>query len=80
MYTRQVMNIPLFYDFSNIFKGNNGPVSWFDKKFIVGFFMDTVQASFFFKLWIIITLLGVYQIVSGLITLTLFHGHSVSES
>ena len=37
-------------------------------------FTDTVPAIFF-KLCIIITLLGVYQIILGLVTLTLFQGH-----
>ena len=36
------------------FKGENRPVSRFDKNCIVGFFLDTVQARFF-KLCIIIT-------------------------
>ena len=49
-------------------------VSRFDKKFIVGFFTDTVQARFF-KLCIIMTLFKVYQIIPGLMTLTLFQGH-----
>ena len=42
--------------------------------FIVGLFTDTVEARFL-KVCIIITLLGVYQFMSGLMTLTLFQGH-----
>ena len=47
---------------------------FFTSNSIVGSFMDTVQARFF-KLCIIITLLGVYQFIPGLLTLTLFQGH-----
>ena len=42
------------------------------KKKIFGFFTNT---SKFFKLCIIITLLGVYQLIPGLMTLTMLQGH-----
>ena len=45
------------------------------KTIIIGSFPDTVQARFF-KLGIIITLLGVYLFVPGLMTLALSQGHS----
>ena len=41
----------------HLFKGDNLYVFWFDKYFIISFFTNTVQARFF-KLCIIITLLG----------------------
>ena len=44
------------------------------KNLNVGFFMDTVEARSF-KLCMIITLLGVYIIMIGLMTLTLFQGN-----
>ena len=43
-------------------------------KTVVGFFMDAVQGRFF-KLCIIITLLGIYRFISGLMILTVFEGH-----
>ena len=57
-----------------IFKGVNWCVSWFYKDFIVGYFMETVEARFF-NLCCITTLLGVYQFIPSLITLTSFQGH-----
>ena len=73
----QVLNIYIFFFFfliSKIFSGDSWRVFWFDRNFIVGFFMDTLQARFF-KLCIIIFLLWVYQFIPGLKTLTLFQGH-----
>ena len=47
----------------------------FEKKsFIIRFFSDIIKARFF-KLCLIITLLGVYIVIVGLMTLTLFQGH-----
>ena len=40
------MNVISTFD-SHIFKGDSWCVSWFDKNFMIGFFTDTVQASFF---------------------------------
>ena len=46
------------------------------KNVIVSFLTDIVQSAFFFfKLWIIITLFGVYQFILGLMTLILFQSH-----
>ena len=73
-YITQVMTIPLFFTFAHIFKRNNWRVSWFDKNFVNCFFMDTVRARFF-KLCIIITLLGVYQFIPDLMTMTFFQGN-----
>ena len=44
------------------------------KKIIIGSFPDTVQARFF-KVCMFISLLGVYQFIPGLMTMTLFEGH-----
>ena len=63
-----------YFGLLHIFKGDNWYVSWFDRNFIVGFFMDTVQAEFF-QLCTVITLLGVYQFIIGFMILTLFQGH-----
>ena len=73
-YIKQVINIPAFFLLLHIFQGDNLCVSWFDKNFIVGFFTDTIQ-DFFFKLYIIIILLGIHQFMPGLMTLILFQGH-----
>ena len=67
-YIKQVMNIYHYFWLSQIFKGDDWCVSWLEKSSIVGFFKDTVQAKFF-------KLLGVFQFVSGLVTLILFQGH-----
>ena len=36
-----------YFWLSHLFKGDNWHVSWFDKNFIVGFFIDTVSVRFF---------------------------------
>ena len=70
-----------FFKLSHTFKGDDWHVSWFDSNFYHWLITDTVQASFLFcflffsKLCIIVTLLGVYQFISGLMILTLFQGH-----
>ena len=56
------------------FKRNNWSVSGVDKKKFHWLFHEHCQARFF-KLCIIITLLGVYQFILGLMTLILFQGH-----
>ena len=47
----------------------------FETNFNVGFFSDTIKARFF-KLFVNITLFGVYVVVVGLVTLTLFQGYT----
>ena len=47
--------------------------------FNVGFFPDTIKARSF-NLCMVITLLGVYIVILGLIILTLFQGHSCTRN
>ena len=54
----------------HIFKGVNWCVSRFDKNFMLAF-----SWTLFFRLCIIVFLLGVYQVVSSFLTLTLFQYH-----
>ena len=64
--------IPVFLTFKHISKRSH--VSWFEKNFIIEFFIDTVWAKFY-RLCIIITMLWVYQFIPDLTMLTLFQGH-----
>ena len=77
-YTKQVMNIPLFLTFAHIL-GRQLTCFMIWQNFIIGYITDTVQVRIC-KLCVIITLLGVSQFIPGLITLTSFQGHGVSES
>ena len=63
-----------YFWLSHIFMGDNWCVSWLDESYYVGSFMNTVQSRFF-KLCIIITLLGVCQCIPDLMTLSMFQGH-----
>ena len=63
-----------YFLLSHRFMGANWLVSRFDRNFIFGFFTDTVHVRFL-KLCIITTLLGVYQFIPDLMTLTVFQGH-----
>ena len=67
------MNIPLFLT-SHVSKGDNWHVSWFCQNLIACFFMDTVWGKSS-KLWMILTLLGAYRFILGLMTLALFQGN-----
>ena len=70
------MSIPLFFTSMHIFMGDHSHVLWFyNKKFNIGFFVDTVKGTAF-TFCMIITLLGVYHFIPGLMTLILFQGHS----
>ena len=60
--------------FLQVFKGDSWHISLFEKNFRVGFFSDAIETSSF-KFCVIISLLGVYIVVIGLMTLTLFQGH-----
>ena len=51
-----------------------GDISLFEEKLLTLDFLDTIEARSF-KLCMIITLLGVYIVIVGLMTLTLFQGH-----
>ena len=77
-YIKQVMNIPLFLTDAHVYlKEIIEALNFFfflTKPLFVGFFTDTVQARFS-KLLVIIPLLGVYQFIPGLVTLTLLQGH-----
>ena len=53
-------------------KGDNWHTSSFEKK--VCFFLDTIKARFF-KLCLLITLLGIYVVILGVVTLSVFQGH-----
>ena len=64
------MNIPQVLTFA-WFKGDKWHDSRFDKHFSVGFFSGTVSERYF-KLSMIIILMGVYRYIPGLVTLTLF--------
>ena len=68
-----------YFLLSHIFKGDKWHISWFDKHFIVDFFTDTVQVRLF-KLLHDYNLLGVYQFIPDMMTLTLFQRHWWSES
>ena len=59
---------------SHVFKGDKLRVSLFHKHINIGFFLDTNELRSF-KLCMSITLLGVYQFIPHLMTLTLFQGH-----
>ena len=74
MYIKQVMNIPLFLTLAHIQENITDVFSDLAKKFIVGFYTDAVQAKFF-KLCIIMTLLGVYQFIPDFMNLTLIQGN-----
>ena len=71
------MNRPPFLIFA---RGRGGIIDIFShlkkkqKTFNIGFFLDTMKARSF-KLCTIINFLGVYIVILGLITLTLFQGH-----
>ena len=77
-YIQQIMNIPLFLNF-HMFKGDNRHISSSEKNFNIGFFLDTIKARSF-KLCMLISLLGVYIVLLGLITLILFQGHRYVRS
>ena len=64
----------IIFLFLHMFKGDNWLISLFWENFNVGFFSDTVKASSF-KLCMIVTLLRVYVVIVGLMTLILFEGH-----
>ena len=57
--------------FLHMLKGDIWHISLFKKPFNVGFFLDTIKARAF-KLFMIITFLGVHIVILSLITLTLF--------
>ena len=64
-----------YFWFSHMFKEYNWHISLFKKTttFNVGFFLGTIKARSF-KLCIITTLLGVYVVIAGVMSLTLFWG------
>ena len=59
---------------ARISKGDNWYISSFEKNFNIGFLSDTFKAKSF-KLCRIITLLGIYIVVLGVMTLTFLQGH-----
>ena len=72
-YVHWSKNIPHFL-FSHMFKRDNWHLKQKQKNFNVGVYSDTIKARSF-KLCVIITLLGVYIVIIGLMTLTWFQGH-----
>ena len=64
----------IFHYLAHVFKRDNWHFSSFDKNFHVAFSSDTVEARSL-KLCMIMTLLGDYIFIVGLMTLTLFQGH-----
>ena len=72
-YIEHVINIPPFFTFTHI-QGSKIVCFLIYKNSIVGSFTDTVQVRFF-KPCIVMTLLGVSQLIPGLMILILFQGH-----
>ena len=62
-----------YFSLLRILKGDNWHVFWVGKNFSVGFLADTVQGRSF-KLFVITSVLRIWQFISGLIMLTLFQG------
>ena len=73
-YIKKIMNIPLFFYFCTYSIEVIDIFPCLKKIFNVSFFFDSIKARSF-KLCIIITLLWLYIVLVGLVTLTLFQGH-----